>query len=539
MELMKLFLPTDGLNHLSVALLALILICYVTLRGLLFQGGLFVWITKMQFPLQKRVFQIPYPKRQIQSELQASVINILIDSMFFATLIKWNPLQPVQGNILATFWISFVWFEIWFYASHRLFHTPQLFFIHKQHHVAKITSPFSALSFSVLERIILLTGGIGVLFLLSFHIPISNVGVAIYLTTNYFLNLLGHLNVEIVPPRLLDFAFGRLLNTPTYHALHHARNKGHYSLFTPYLDILFNSSFDDYRDIQKMAFNKNGLKTIGQKIHRASPVALVTGASSGIGKALATEYAKAGYQVVVCARRVEILEQLAAELKDLPTKIIPVECDVRKRENLDFAVQQALTKFGRLDVVIANAGFGIYGNVSDLTFNDFKRQFETNVDGVLHTVQATIPVLKKSRGRLAIIGSAYSYFTFPTIAPYAMSKYAVRALAETLYYELKNDGVSVTMVCPGVIGTDFRKINNEGHHKVGAQEVMPSFMVMPANIAAQKIKSAIDCRRAEYTPTLHGKLGVWIRNHCPITYRKVISMMTNFISHFVKKELLN
>ncbi len=265
MNLEQLIIPTAGKIHLSWAALAILLLSYVTLRGFLVQGSLYLWMRASEFAKSKRVFKIDYSPAQLRSELQSSLITVCIDSVLFATLIYHQPHQTNPGNLGMTFLISFIWFEIWFYATHRLFHTKALFFIHKQHHVAKVTSPLTAMSFSVLERLILVSGGMGGLMIFSSWIPLANLGVALYLTINYFLNLLAHLNIEIIPPRILNFSIGRALNTPTYHALHHARNKGHYGLFTPCLDWIFDTRFSDYRQIQEMAYNKNGLAHLGAR----------------------------------------------------------------------------------------------------------------------------------------------------------------------------------------------------------------------------------------------------------------------------------
>lgn len=531
-------IPTQGLSHLPWFLLATLLMMYVSLRAIFLEGGLYYWITRFSFPQNHRVFRLAYMPGQISSEIKSNLISILIDGVFFATLIKWSPLPPQDGWFFTTFIVSFFWFEIWFYISHRTLHSPRLFFIHRQHHVAKVTSPFSALSFSIVERLILLTGGIGFMFLLSFFFPLSALGLALYLVFNYLLNLIAHSNVEFFPSRWLNSPWGRFFNAPTYHALHHARNKGHFGLFTPFLDQIFQTRFQDYPEVQKMAFQQNGLTSLGAKCPSHSPVALITGASSGIGEALAYEYGKAGYRVVLCARRTEQLQKISQLLQQKGISNLFFTCDVRQRSDIEKAVQSTLEKFGRIDVVVANAGTGVYGTVESLEPADFSRQFETNIYGVLHTVQASLPALKQTQGRLALVGSAYSYFSFPATAPYTMSKFAVRSLAESLYYELKPEKVSVTLICPGVIGTEFRKINNWGHSREGATEMMPALFTMPASTAARKIKRAIDCRKAEAVITLHGKFGVFVRNHFPGFYRQVISWMSTYILNFVDRKIL-
>ncbi|HXD97942.1 MAG TPA: SDR family NAD(P)-dependent oxidoreductase, partial [Candidatus Acidoferrum sp.] len=183
----------------------------------------------------------------------------------------------------------------------------------------------------------------------------------------------------------------------------------------------------------------------------AGQVVLITGASSGIGAALAREFARQGADVVLLARRADRLAALAREIEGTGRRALVVTADVTVDGDLDRAVASTEAAFGRLDVVIANAGFGVVGPVESLTLDDYRRQFETNVFGVLRTVQATLTLLKASRGRLVILGSVAGHIATPGSSPYSMSKFAVRALAEALGHELAPTGVSVTLISPGFV----------------------------------------------------------------------------------------
>ena len=129
--------------------------------------------------------------------------------------------------------------------------------------------------------------------------------------------------------------------------------------------------------------------------------AFITGASSGIGAELAREFAKHGFSIALCARRTDRLNNLVEELKKTGTESIALTCDVTNTQSLQNAVQKTIEAFGRIDVVIANAGFGVNGYFEDLSLDDYKRQFETNVVGVLDTIYQTLPELKKTKGNLA------------------------------------------------------------------------------------------------------------------------------------------
>ena len=152
---------------------------------------------------------------------------------------------------------------------------------------------------------------------------------------------------------------------------------------------------------------------------------------------------------MLTARRTDRLTALATEIERNGHRALAIACDVTVPGDLERAVAEALKAFGRIDVAVANAGFGVVGAVERLTPEDYHRQFETNVFGVLRTIHATLPELKARRGRLVVIGSVSGHLATPGSSPYAMSKFAVRALAEALGHEVAHAGVSVTHVSPG------------------------------------------------------------------------------------------
>ena len=247
----------------------------------------------------------------------------------------------------------------------------------------------------------------------------------------------------------------------------------------------------------------------------AGKTALVTGASAGIGRGLALELAREGANVAVAARRLELLEKLARDVESLGRQALVLRCDVTREDEVRAAVASTVAKFGALDIVVANAGFGVVGPVEQLSLDDFRRQFDTNVFGVLHTVKASIPELEKCRGRLALVGSVSGHVTVPGTAAYSMSKYAVRSLADALFHELRPKGVAVTLISPGFIESDFRQVDNQGVHHPGARDPYPQWIVMPTATAARKIVSAIVRRRREIVLTGHGKLAVFLQRHFP------------------------
>jgi short-subunit dehydrogenase len=244
-------------------------------------------------------------------------------------------------------------------------------------------------------------------------------------------------------------------------------------------------------------------------------VVFLTGASAGIGTALALEWAKQGADIVLTARRTDRLQEVAAQIQALGRKALPIACDVNQEHDLEQAAAQARETFGRIDIVVANAGFGVAGNFEKLSMDDYHRQFETNVFGVMRTLKATLPDLKQSKGCFAIIGSVNSHISLPGNSPYGMSKFAVNAFAQSMRGELRPFGIAVTLISPGFVASEIRRVNNHGVFKPEAKEPVPAWLIMPAETAARQIAKAIYKRRREAVITGHGKLIVFLQRHFP------------------------
>ena len=234
---------------------------------------------------------------------------------------------------------------------------------------------------------------------------------------------------------------------------------------------------------------------------------LITGSSSGIGAALARDFAKRGARLVLVARRTDRLEALASQLRQGGSEVLVVSGDVTRDGDMERATEAAIRTFGVLDVVVANAGFGVQGLFTKLTLDDVRRQFETNVFGVLRTFYATYPALKDTKGRFVIIGSVSGFFCAPGTIPYAMSKYAVRALAEGLSLELARDGISVTHIAPGFVESEISMVDNQGvRHDTPPRPKAPQFLFMKTPKAAKQIVDAIMAREPLRVITGHGKV---------------------------------
>jgi short-subunit dehydrogenase len=243
---------------------------------------------------------------------------------------------------------------------------------------------------------------------------------------------------------------------------------------------------------------------------------LVTGASSGIGEELAWQLGRAGARVALAARRAGALEALAQRLvaAGAPEPLV-APGDVTVDGDLDRVVADVVRRWGRLDVVIANAGFGVAGAFRDLSVSDYRRQFETNVFGVLRTIHAALPEIDKSRGNVVIIGSVAGWVATPNASPYAMSKFALRALADAVTPELGRTGVTVTLISPGFVASDIRRVDNQGTLHAHAADPIPTWLMMPTDTAVHRILRAVAKGKREAIITGHGKLFVAIERLTP------------------------
>lgn len=233
-------------------------------------GNFLAIIMLVKWFKDRYVYKVPFDKGQIKSEILATIKIISFDAvlMFGLMYVDIFP-KKIEGfaPAILTFIGMFIWYEIWFYASHRAMHTKALYWIHKQHHVAKVVNPLTSMSFSYLERFFLLVGAyvIPVSVTRAFGFQMSLYGVLPYFFLNYLFNVYGHSNVEFLKNNFVRKPVGKIINTPTYHALHHARYKGHYGLFTPYLDMMFGTYFKDYEIVHWHSSNGHALKTLGQR----------------------------------------------------------------------------------------------------------------------------------------------------------------------------------------------------------------------------------------------------------------------------------
>lgn len=184
--------------------------------------------------------------------------------------------------------------------------------------------------------------------------------------------------------------------------------------------------------------------------------AVVTGASSGIGRELALRLARKGARVALVARRADRLEELAAEIAALNAEAFVVPCDVADRDQVMAASARVLERFGGVDLLCNNAGYGHHRRFLEWDLDDMERMMRVNYFGTLYWTKALLPqMVARRRGWIVFVASVAGKLGVPEESAYAASKFAMVGLAEALSYEVEDAGVHVLTVCPGTIRTEF------------------------------------------------------------------------------------
>ena len=206
----------------------------------------------------------------------------------------------------------------------------------------------------------------------------------------------------------------------------------------------------------------------------AGKACLVTGATRGIGRAIAEALAAAGADVVISARTSSDVERVAADLDaDSTGQVVGIDADVSRPEDCSRLVQETADVFGRLDVLVNNAGVGILTSIEDLSVEDWETQIHTNLRGVFCCSKAAVPHLKSTEGWIINIGSLAGRNPFAGGSGYNASKFGLVGMTEAMMLDLRHSGIRVSMVMPGSVNTRFGGDYPEGGRAwaLGAEDV--------------------------------------------------------------------
>ncbi len=245
-------------------------------------------------------------------------------------------------------------------------------------------------------------------------------------------------------------------------------------------------------------------------------VVVITGASSGIGRALAVEFSHQGAKVVLAARDENALQEAATECQKAGGKALIVPTDVAERDQCEHLMEQTVKTFNGIDVLINNAGISMWAYFSEMQdLTPFEKMMQVNYLGSVYCTYFALPHLKKTAGRLVAISSLAGKNGVPTRSGYAASKHAMVGFFDTLRIELAGTGVTTTVIYPGFVATEIRK---RAYGRDGTSlKISPiqEDKAMPADVAAKKMMKAIAARNRELVMTARGKIGQWIKLLAP------------------------
>lgn len=190
-----------------------------------------------------------------------------------------------------------------------------------------------------------------------------------------------------------------------------------------------------------------------------SRVVAITGASAGIGRATAIRVARDGASVAICARRRDRLDAVATEIAAAGGRALPIVADVTRDEDMERFVTSTVECFGTLDVMMCNAGFGIYGAIDDITPDQMRRLMDINYFGTYYAARAALPIFRRQqRGLIVIVSSIVGKRGVPYMGAYSATKFAQVGMAECLRSELYGSNIHVSVVCPVSTATEFTDV---------------------------------------------------------------------------------
>ncbi len=248
-------------------------------------------------------------------------------------------------------------------------------------------------------------------------------------------------------------------------------------------------------------------------------VVLITGASSGIGRALATALAQQGAHVALVARNEDRLRALEHEFMAWPGQRLVAPADVTKPDEVNRAVAATLARFGRVDVLVNNAGKGHCGTVEDTTLEEYRDVFDTNFFGAFLFTRAVVPHMIQRRSGLVIqISSLNGFCAAPLGSAYSASKFALEAMSQSMRLELHRHNVHVLVVRPGLTDTEF--FDHAAHFR--EKNPFPMKRLMGAEKVAEKILRAAASGRRELVLTAEGRLMWWLKKFAPRLLDRII-----------------
>ena len=258
-------------------------------------------------------------------------------------------------------------------------------------------------------------------------------------------------------------------------------------------------------------------------------VVIITGATSGIGKALAYEFGKHGSKLVITGRRGEELKAIAEDLNKQSIEVLALQGDVSKEEDAKNIAAATVQRFGKIDVLINNAGISMRALFQDLQLEVFKKVMDVNFFGTVYCTKYALPYILQSQGSVVGISSINGKRATPARTAYSASKYAMEGFLEALRMEVMKKGIHVLSVCPGFTTSNIRNVALTADGHAQGESPRDESKMMSAEETAEYIYKAIVKRRRDLVLTTQGKLAVWLTKLFP-------SLMDKITYYFMARE---
>lgn len=244
-------------------------------------------------------------------------------------------------------------------------------------------------------------------------------------------------------------------------------------------------------------------------------VVLITGASSGIGRALAFAFGREGASIVICARKTDALNVVSRELQQAGIDNLAITADVSIEADVKTLIDQAVAHYGRLDILINNAGITMRSLVIDADPEVFRTVMDINFMGTVYATHYALPHILKAKGSVVGISSIAGYRGLPVRAGYSASKFAMNGFLEALRTEMLYSGVHVLTACPGFTTSNIRVAALDASGQAAGESVRDESDMMSADECAQHILNAVKRRKRELILTMQGKLTVFLNKWLP------------------------
>lgn len=251
-------------------------------------------------------------------------------------------------------------------------------------------------------------------------------------------------------------------------------------------------------------------------------VVIITGGSSGIGRALAVEFAKQGGKIVITGRNEERLNEVGQELDDLKAPNLCLRLDVAQEADNEQLVKETMLAFGKIDVLINNAGISMRALFEEIKLDVFERVMNINFNGTLYATKYCLPHILESKGSIVGVSSINGYRGTPARTAYTASKYAMNGFFEALRTEVMHRGVHVLVACPGFTGTNIRNAALTADGTSQGDSPRDEGKMMTAEEVAQGIIKAIRKRKRDVVFTRQGKLAVFLNKWMPGRMDKIV-----------------